>query len=130
MYKLALNFHWGCSSFAAVLAFTFVAKLIIARRVVIDDLRSPTTASPAGLICMTMDIVFAGRGFLGMLVVSLSSAIHLCLAIWFIYMALAYHIMPEPSWFPNTVGIGISAVKTWLYFPMAGHFLMAVCQKK
>lgn len=34
--------------------------------------------------------------------------------------------MPEPSWFPNTVGIGLSAVKTWLYFPMCGHLLMAV----
>ena len=61
-----------------------------------------------------------------MLVVTVSSTIHLCIAIWFIYMALAYHIMPDPSWFPNTTGIGISAVKTWLYHPMAGHFLMAV----
>jgi len=34
--------------------------------------------------------------------------------------------MPEPSWFPNTVGIGLSAVKTWLYYPMPGHFLMAI----
>lgn len=58
--------------------------------------------------------------------VSTASCIHLCLAVWFIYMALAYHIMPEPSWFPNTTSIGISAVKTWLYYPMAGHFLMAV----
>jgi hypothetical protein len=41
-------------------------------------------------------------------------------------MALAYHIMPDPSWYPNTVGIGMSAVKTWLYYPMSGHFLMAI----
>jgi hypothetical protein len=34
--------------------------------------------------------------------------------------------MPEPSWFPNTVSIGLSAVKVWLYYPMAGHFLMAI----
>lgn len=34
--------------------------------------------------------------------------------------------MPDPSWFPNTVGIGVSAIKTWLYYPMAGHFLMAI----
>lgn len=83
-------------------------------------------AAPAGLICMTLDIVFAGRGMFGMVVVCASATIHLCLAIWFIYMALAYHMIPEPSWFPNTVGIGISAVKTWLYFPVAGQFLMAV----
>jgi hypothetical protein len=64
--------------------------------------------------------------------------------------------MADPSWFPNTTygrnsedllalaessdhsllsfliypmiesGLGISAVKAWLYFPTAGHFLMAV----
>ena len=61
-----------------------------------------------------------------LLTVTTASCIHLCLAVWFIYMALAYHIMPEPSWFPNTTSIGISAVKSWLYYPMAGHFLMAV----
>jgi len=125
-YQVAVNFHFTCSCFAGLLAFTFIAKLFIARRVVFDALSSPTTASPAGLICMTLNVVFAGRGMLGMIVVSAVSCIHLCLAIWFMYMALAYHIMPEPSWFPNTTGIGISAVKTWLYHPMAGHFLMAV----
>jgi len=126
MYKVALSFHWGCSTFAGILALTFIAKLVFARRVVFDELSSPTTATPAGLLCMTLDVVFAGRGLVGQIIVSLSSCIHLCLSIWFIYMALAYHIMPEPSWFPNTVSIGISAVKTWLYYPMAGHFLMAV----
>lgn len=94
--------------------------------VVFDELSSPTTASPAGLLCMTLNVVFAGRGMLGLIVVTTASCVHLCLAIWFIYTALAYHIMPEPSWFPNTTGIGISAVKIWLYHPMAGHFLMAV----
>lgn len=126
MYQLGLRFHWTCSVVGGILAFSFVLKLILARQVVFDELNSPTTASPAGLICMTLDIVFAGRGLMGMVVVSAASFVHLCLAFWFIYMALAYHIMPEPSWFPNTVGIGISAVKTWLYHPTAGHFLMAV----
>lgn len=126
MYRVALGFHWTCNAFAGLLAFGFVAKLLLARRVVLDELSSPTTASPAGLICMTLNVVFAGRGTFGMLMVSLSSATHLCIAIWFIYMALAYQIMPEPSWFPNTTGIGISAVKIWLYYPMVGHFLMAI----
>ena len=111
---------------AGLLASTFIIKLILARRVVFDELSSPTTAAPAGLFCMVLDVVFAGRGFLGQIVVSMAGLIHLCLAIWFIYMALAYRIMPEPSWFPNTVSIGLSAVKTWLYYPMAGHLLMAV----
>ena len=126
MYQVAVHFHFACSCFAGLLAFSFIAKIILAPRVVFDNLSSPTTASPAGLLCMTLNIVFAGRGVVGMFVVSAVSCIHLCLAIWFMYMALAYHIMPEPSWFPNTTGIGLSAVKTWLYHPMAGHFLMAV----
>lgn len=126
MYKVALNFHFACSIIAGVIASTFIAKLILARRVVFDELSSPTTATPAGLLCMTLNVVFAGRGLIGQVVVSLAGFIHLCLAIWFIYMALAYRIMPEPSWFPNTVSIGLSAVKIWLYYPMAGHFLMAI----
>lgn len=75
---------------------------------------------------MTLDIVFAGRGAVGMVIVCASSFVHLCLAIWFMYMAFAYHALPDPSWFPNTTGIGVSAVKLWLYHPMCGHFLMAV----
>jgi hypothetical protein len=75
---------------------------------------------------MTTVCVFAGRGLVGQFLVSVAAGMHLCLAIWFIYCALAYHIMPEPSWFPNTVGIGLSAVKAWLYYPMSGHLLMAV----
>ena len=126
MYKVAVNFHFTCSAIAGLLVFVFLAKVFLATRVVLDEMSSPTTASPAGLLCMTIVCVFAGRGFVGQCFVTAAAAMHLCLAIWFIYMALAYHIMPEPSWFPNTVGIGLSAVKTWLYYPMPGHLLMAV----
>ena len=65
MYKLAVHFHWGCSIIAGILASLFICKLIIAPRVVFDELGSPTTAAPAGLFCMTLDIVFAGRGIVG-----------------------------------------------------------------
>jgi hypothetical protein len=126
LYQLAVNFHFACSMFGGCLALGFILKLILARRVVFDELSSPTTASPAGLICMTVDVVSAGRGFAGQVLVSVAGSVHLCLVIWFIYMALAYQIMPDPSWFPNTVSIGLSAVKVWLYYPMCGHFLMAV----
>jgi hypothetical protein len=88
-----------------------VAKILLATRVVMDEMSSPTTSSPAGLLCMTAVCVFAGRGMVGQIIVTAAAFIHLCLAIWFIYMALAYNIMPEPSWFPNTIGIGLSAVK-------------------
>lgn len=126
MYKVAVHFHFGCSILAGILAVVFFAKVFLATRVVLDEMSSPTTSSPAGLICMTIVCVFAGHGLVGQVIVSIAAALHLCLAIWFIYMALAFHIMPEPSWFPNTVGIGLSAVKTWLYYPMPGHMLMAV----
>ena len=104
----------------------FFAKVFFASRVVLDEMTSPTTSSPAGLICMTIVTVAAGRGIIGQILVTLAASLHFCLAAWFIYQAIAYNILPDPSWFPNTVGIGLSAVKTWLYYPLAGHFLMAV----
>ena len=126
MYKVALGFHFACSILAGILAMLFFAKIFLARRVVIDEMCSPTTSSPAGLICMTMVCVFAGRGLIGQTLVTAAAGLHFCLAILFICMALAYNIMPDPSWYPNTVGIGLSAVKTWLYYPIPGHLLMAV----
>jgi hypothetical protein len=110
MYKVALYFHFGCKGFAGLLAMLFILKALVATRVVLDEMSSPTTASPAGLLCMTIVCVFAGHS---QIMVSLAACVHLGLVIWFIYMALAYHTMPDPSWFPNTVGIGLSAVKTW-----------------
>lgn len=104
----------------------FVLKILFSARTVLDELSSPTTASPAGLLCMTTVCVFAGRGSIGQFMVTSAACIHFCLALWFVYMALAYRIMPDPSWFPNTVGVGLSAVKMWLYYPMPGHLLMAV----
>ena len=131
LYKLALHFHYGCKITAGLLAMLFVLKVLLATRVVLDELSSPTTASPAGLLCMTTVCVFAGRGSIGQFMVTLAACVHICLVMWFVYMALAYRIMPDPSWFPNTVGVGLSAVKAWLYYPVLGHLLMAVrCGKE
>lgn len=110
-YKIAIGFHYACTIVSGLIAMLIVAKVLLATRVVIDEMSSPTTSSPAGLLCMTSVCVFAGRGMVGQVIVSAAACCHLALAIWFIYMALAYNIMPEPSWFPNTIGIGISAVK-------------------
>jgi hypothetical protein len=126
MYRLALGFHYACKISAGILAMLFVLKILFSARVVMDEMSSPTTASPAGLLCMTTVCVFAGHGSIGQFMVTAAAGIHFCLALWFVYMALAYRIMPDPSWFPNTVGVGLSAVKTWLYYPMPGHLLMAV----
>jgi hypothetical protein len=126
LYKVALFFHFSCKITAGFMAMSVVLKVLLATRVVLDEMSSPTTASPAGLLCMTTVCVFAGRGLIGQFMVTAAACVHLGLVIWFIYMALAYHIMPDPSWFPNTVGVGLTAVKTWLYYPMPGHLLMAV----
>jgi hypothetical protein len=77
---------------------------------------------------MTIVCVAAGKGTLGKILVTSAAALHFCVAVWFILMAGSFNILPDPSWYPNTVGIGVSAVKTWLYYPMAGHFLMLVSQ--
>lgn len=81
---------------SGLLATLLVAKILLATRVVMDEMSSPTTASPAGLLCMTAVCVFTGRGLVGQILVSTAAFIHLGLAIWFIYMALAYNILPEP----------------------------------
>lgn len=125
-YKVAYGFHQACSAVAGAIAFLFILKICIARKVVIDEMNSPTTSSPAGLICMTIVCVAAGKGTLGKILVTSAASIHFCVAVWFILMAGSFNILPDPSWYPNTVGIGVSAVKTWLYYPMAGHFLMLI----
>jgi hypothetical protein len=86
MYKVALNFHYGCNITAGFLASLFIAKVILATRVVVDEMASPITASPAGLICMTTVCVFAGHGLIGQVMVSLAASVHLGLVIWYIYM--------------------------------------------
>eukprot|EP00934_Nitzschia_sp_Nitz4_P006878 Nitzschia sp. Nitz4//scaffold17_size182527//147575//151746//NITZ4_001877-RA/size182527-snap-gene-0.302-mRNA-1//-1//CDS//3329539409//6868//frame0 len=126
MYQVALYFHYSCNVFAGLLALCLVIKVILATTLVLDEMSSPTTASPAGLLCMTTVCVFAGRGEIGQFMVSTAALVHFFLVIWFMYIALAYRIMPDPSWFPNTVGVGLSAVKTWLYYPFIGQCLMAI----
>ena len=37
-----------------------------------------------------------------------------------------YKTLPEPSWFPNTTGIGLAAVKMYLYWTMGGYILSGV----
>jgi len=37
-----------------------------------------------------------------------------------------FETLPEPSWFPNTTGIGIAAVKMFLYWTMGGYILSGV----
>lgn len=129
LYQLALKFHLTCSGIAGILALLIVTKILIARQLFIDEMNSPTTASPAGLLCMTLVCVFAGKGSIGQILVTFASTLHFFIAIWFIYMASAYNLLPDPSWYPNTVGIGITASKMWLYHPVPGHLLMAVSLK-
>ena len=84
MYKVAVYFHYFCSTLSGLLALLFFAKIFLAWRVVMDEMSSPTTSSPAGLICMTMVCVFAGRGLIGQILVTMAACMHLCLAAWFV----------------------------------------------
>ena len=79
VYRFVVMFHYCCSTIAGCLALTFLAKVALAWRVVIDELNSPTTSSPAGLICMTMVTVFAGRGILGQALTCVAALFHFVL---------------------------------------------------
>jgi hypothetical protein len=125
-YQVATNFHTICSYVGGVSVSLYAAKAVMFGRVFTDEMSLPTTASPAGLIFMTMALAFTGKGAAGAVLVFAASFLHLALLLWFIYMSLAYQTMPDPSWFPNTIGIGLCAVKVWFYYPLCGHFLIAM----
>ena len=125
-YQMAVMFHTVCSYVGGLSVALYAAKAMLFGRVFIDEMSSPTTASPAGLIFMTMALAFTGKGPEGAVAVFVASFLHFALLLWFIYMSLAYQTMPDPSWFPNTIGIGLCAVKVWFYNPLWGHFLIAM----
>jgi tellurite resistance protein TehA-like permease len=126
VYQWALYFHYGCSTFAGVCCVLFLLKLLVARKVVVDELSNPTTSTPMGVVCIATECVFAGRGFLGESIVVVTSWFHFVLAFWFLYMAVVrFGLWPDPGWFPNTVGLTYGAVKTFLYFPTIGLFFLA-----
>lgn len=128
-YQIALKFHYACSAVAGLFCFLFLLKVVIAWEVVVDELKNPTTSTPVGVVCIAIVCVFAGRGDIGGAVVIITSIFHVCLAFWFLYMAIyKFGLRPDPGWFPNTVGISYAAVKTWLYFPVAGLVLLSVSE--
>lgn len=127
IYRFVLTFHYFCHIVALTCCLLFLAKCIIAWRVVADELSNPTTMTPCGVVCIAMICVAAGRGLIGEVVVVLTSIFHILLSFWFMYIAIyKFGQLPDPGWFPNTVGIAYAAVKTWLYFPIAGLTIMAV----
>jgi hypothetical protein len=127
IYRLAVTFHYFCHIVAFSCCLLFLAKCILAWRVVADELSNPTTSTPIGVVCITMICVAAGRGVIGEIVVEITSAFHFFLSLWFLYIAIfKFRLWPDPGWFPNTVGIAYAAIKTWLYFPIPGLVLMAV----
>ena len=127
IYQLTITFHYFCHCVAATCCLLFFGKCILAWRVVVDELSNPATSTPMGVVCITIICVAAGRGWIGEVIVLVTSAFHLLLSFWFLFMAIVqFRLWPDPGWFPNTVGIAYAAVKTWLYFPIPGLFLMSV----
>lgn len=95
-YILATKFKEVCSYIAGISVMLYFAKAILCWKVFIDEMSSPTTASPSGLIFMTMALSFVGKGDVGAILVFVASLFHLVLVVWFIYMSLAYQTMPDP----------------------------------
>ena len=126
LYRLAVGFHYACSVFSGILVTSVLLKAFVAGRVILDDLENPTNSAPYGLLFMSSVCIFAGRGWIGKFIVVSTAGLHFLLTLWFIYTVKAYNALPDPSWYPNTVGIGYPAVKMWLYYPYAGFFLMVV----
>jgi hypothetical protein len=127
VYRAGLSFHYTCHVVAGTMCLFFLLKLLLARQVVIDELSNPATSTPCGVICITIICVAAGRGKIGEIIVLCTSFFHFLLALWFFRMSLfKYHLKPDPSWGPNTVGIVYAAIKTWLYYPLAGQILLMV----
>jgi hypothetical protein len=129
IYRVAVTFHYFCHIVAFSCCLLFLAKCVLAWRVVADELSNPTTSTPCGVVCITMICVAAGRGVIGEIVVEITSAFHFFLSLWFLYIAIfKFRLWPDPGWFPNTVGIAYAAIKTWLYFPIPGLILMTVSE--
>jgi hypothetical protein len=129
IYKIAISWHYFCHCVAGLCCALFLLKVITGGPLVVEELRNPATSTPMGVVCITIVCVFAGRfGWIGETIVLVTSTAHVLLAFWFLYHAVVvYRLYPDPGWFPNTVGISYAAVKTWLYHPAAGHFLLVLC---
>ena len=129
VYKTALGFHLICHTVAAMCCLLFFGKLILAWKLVADELSNPTTATPMGVVCITVICVLAGRfGSFGKYGVLSVSAFHVLLSFWFLYIAVfRFRLWPDPSWFPCTVGIAYASIKSWLYYPAFGGAILILC---
>ena len=127
IYKGFLYFHFGCHILAAILASFFLMKICLAWRAVVDDLTNPVTATPVGVICITLEILFAAAGEIGDVAVLAVSMFHALFAFWYLYVAVVkFKLLPDPSWFPGTVGLAYAAVKAWLVCNAVGKFFLGV----
>lgn len=65
VYQIATRFHLVSSYVAGISVMGFIAKAVLCWNAFVDEMSSPTTASPAGLIFMTMAMSFIGKGDVG-----------------------------------------------------------------
>jgi hypothetical protein len=127
IYKGLLYFHFSCTIFAAILASFFLLKVVLAWRVVSEDLANPVTATPVGVICITLEVICAAGGKFGKVGVFVVAIFHGLFAFWYLYVAVfKFKLLPDPSWFPGMVGLAYAAVKTWLICNLVGKIFLAV----
>jgi len=102
-YKIALCFHWICSTVSGIACTLFILKVILAPNAVLDMLKNPTTSTPVGVWCLAMVGTFAGvHGTIGEVIVFVTSSLHAILAFWYLYTAFfKFRLWADPGWFPN-----------------------------
>jgi len=71
-----------CQLICLAFGILFLAKVILARRVLLDELNNPITMSPLGLYCIAMAVIAVGKGILGYLTVVIFSILHLLIYFW------------------------------------------------
>ncbi|GMH69595.1 hypothetical protein TrRE_jg2933, partial [Triparma retinervis] len=97
-----------CVSLSTFLLLLFVSKLLLSPLLILDELtRSVSSASPAGCLLMTLSLL-SFNAHLDLLLLACGS-LHLLLVIWFLTAAFLSRSLPDPSWWPNTIGIGLAA---------------------
>ena len=81
-YRWALKFHYSSQFVSIVFGLLFLAKLILARVVVLDEFSNPVTMSPLGLYCIAMAVISVGKGLIGYLTVVFFSMFHFFVFCW------------------------------------------------
>jgi hypothetical protein len=100
----------------------FLLKCSLAPTLLIDDLSHPTTMTPIG--CLSMAMVSIGGKLQRPALVTSAAVMHALVMSLFLFRAFTNNAKPEPSWYPNTVSIAVSANALFPYNPFFSRVLL------